>query len=246
MKRIRLRRLILSFGVLGVLTAGATSLTPAVETVDFGVINETDGKKTVRFYVINDSAEAIGIQKVRPSCGCTGVDFRRTPVAPGDSAWIDLTYNPFRRPGTFEKNVKIYTDSDAEPLKVEIKGQVLASEETIGNMFPVDAGALHLSESTVMPARPLNTEPKILYIDVYNSGEREITPRLTTDSPTLESQSFPPTIPSGDRGLIGVYLYPAKESRTGALEYTIHLEEESGHLTPEVIPVDIKVLVTKE
>ena len=211
-----------------------------METVDFGVINEADGKKTVRFFLRNDGQAPAKISKVRPTCGCTAADFDRREAVPGDSLWVDLTYNPFRRPGHFEKAVKIYTE-EGEPIRVPVNGLVKASEATLANMFPVDAGSLHLSEKTLIPARALTVEIKTLFIDVYNSSDHPVRPAFKSESPAVETQSFPEEIPPHDKGTVGVYLIPSKETRKGDLEYTLLLEESDA---PPVLPTEIRILLT--
>lgn len=223
-------------------TAAFGQLRPTAEVVDFGAIYEKDGEKTVRFYVVNTGDSAVSIRRVRPSCGCTAADFDRLAVAPGDSAWIDLTYNPFRRPGRFEKNVRVYSsEADGEALRIPITGTVFASEETIANMFPVDAGALHLSERTLMPARPLGVENKTLYLDVYNSSDRPVKPVLRSDTEAVETECYPEIIPPGDTGTFGIYLKPSKESRRGPLEYILTLDGESDQ---GVAPTEVFVKLT--
>lgn len=244
------------FGILmaAVSTTAFGRLRPAVPTVDFGVIPEKEGEKTVRFYVVNDGATPESIRKVRPTCGCTGADFERKEIAPGDSAWVELTYNPYRRPGRFEKAVRIYPsksesetrdDDEGGMLRVPITGVVLASDETLASMYPVDAGGLCLSERTLMPAQPLRGEDKTLFLDVYNRSDRPLRPVLRSDTPAVETQSFPEELPPGEKGLIGIYLLPRKETRKGEIEYRLLLEGADGDGSG-ITPTEIKVLVSNQ
>lgn len=196
------------------------------ETADFGMIKETDGPKTIRIYVKNSGTEPTAIKRVRPTCGCTAATFMQEEFAPGSSAWIDLTYDPSRRPGHFEKGVKVFP-VDGEMIRIPISGTVLASPQTIAAMYPVDAGLLHLSEKTLMTLSPLGKEERTLYIDVYNSGDTPVWFALDADSDAVTTQDFGMPIGSGEKGLIGVYINPAKETRTGKLEYTLQLYTSS-------------------
>ena len=232
-------------GFTGVITAFA-GISYTAGTVDFGNIIEEDGLKTVRIYVRNDSTTPSALLKVRPSCGCTAADFMKEEFAPGDSAWIDLTYNPYRRPGSFEKTVRVYP-VEGDMIRIPITGVVFASPETIENMFPVEAGLLHLSEKTLMPVRPLSIESKNLYVDVYNSGNETVYPRIICDSEAVEAQCFPAVIPPGEKGMIGVYLNPLKESRTGNIEYTLRLYTSLSPDAEETSsPFELKVVTNKE
>ena len=229
----------------------AAQLVPTVNTVDFGEIRETEGPKSVRFFVRNDSADSISILKVRPTCGCTAADFYKDPIAPGDSAWVELTYNPSRRPGKFEKGVKVYP-TNGEMFRVPITGIVIASEETASGMFPVEAGLLRLSEKTLMSPKPLTTDQETLYIDAYNSNDFLVAANLMVGSEALETFVVPPIVPPGERATLVINLNPLKEPRSGQIEYTLQLftsplveGETPASDTLRSDPTDIKIFITK-
>ena len=227
----------------------ADVLSSTKPVVDFGLLNEVDGPKTVRFYVKNVSERPTALLKVRPTCGCTAADFDKEEFAPGDSAWIDLTYDPTRRPGRFEKGVRIYP-TEGNMIRVNISGVVLASPETIEMMYPVDAGLLHLSEQTLMTLYPLDVDERILYLDVYNAGEHPVWVRLLSDYDAISTQPFPSPVIPGEKGMIGIYLDPLKEPRTGSLDYRLPLlmtEDGSSALdTPgECRQFEIRLLSNK-
>lgn len=216
--------------MLGFLAAKA-GIVSASDTIDFGVMREVDGKKTVRSYVINKGDTAVSLLKVTATCGCTAVRYQKEPVAPGDSAWIELTYNPFRRPGHFEKGIKIFP-AGGEMIRVPISGTVFASEATIANMFPADGGLLHLSTDTVVPPSPI-TSKRNLYVDVYNSGDSAVYPAMESDSEAVTFRFYPEVIPPGEKGTIGLYVDPQKETRTGSLEYSLRLYTSTSPVSSE-------------
>lgn len=242
---MRRRILLLLFVVTLGLAAAKAELAAATDTVYFGFIREADGPKTLRTYVVNTGPDSVSLLKVRPSCGCTAASFQQDPVAPGDSAWIELTYNPYRRPGSFEKSVKVYP-SEGEMIRLPISGTVIASPETIGGMFPSDGGLLHLSESTLMTLRPLSTGEKTLYTDYYNSGSQPVYMRLECNSEAVTAEAFPPSAAPGDKGMIGFYINPSRESREGKIEYTILLYTAlSPDFSDAEAPVEIKIFTEK-
>lgn len=216
----------------------AAPLAATVDTVRFGAIREADGPKSVRMYVRNVSDTPTSILKVRPTCGCTAADFDKEEIQPGDSARIELTYDPARRPGRFEKGVRIYP-VEGDMIRVPIEGVVFASPSTIESMFPADAGGgLHLSESTLMTLKPLDDAERTLWIDTYNGGESTVTVKLESSDAAMTAASFPEELPPGERGLIGVYIHPLKERRQGAIEYTL-LINSGGE------PYPVKILTEK-
>lgn len=218
MKRIAAGLIFLIAGASG----ASAQIVSNADTVRFGTFREADGPVSKRVYVTNTSPRTLSILKVRPTCGCTAADFQKDPVAPGDSAWIDLSYNPYRRPGHFEKGVKVYP-SEGEMIRIPITGTVIASDETIAHMYPSQAGLLNISEKEFMPLVPVDNDNKTIYADIYNSTSSPVWTIVDTGTPAVETETFPSPVPPGEKGLIGIYLRPEKEQRTGPIEYTLLL-----------------------
>ena len=97
------------------------------EVHDFGLISEDDGKVSCTFRLVNVGDTALIITSVRTSCGCTASEFDRAPIAVGDTSSVTVTYNPARRPGSFSKEIHVFTNAKPIDLAVnakEIKGGV--------------------------------------------------------------------------------------------------------------------------
>ena len=52
-------------------------------------------------------------------------DFTKEPVAPAGTGSIDVTFDPEGRPGTFRKEVKVYTNAGKASIKLIIEGIVV-------------------------------------------------------------------------------------------------------------------------
>lgn len=217
-------------------------LRAAADTIRFGLIAETDGPASQRAYVVNDGKKPLRLERVSPTCGCTAVSFMKEEILPGDSAWIDLTYNPYRRPGHFEKAVKVYP-SEGEMIRLPIEGTVKASPETLDNMYPATVGRLRTSETLLMPAGVLAQKERTVYIDVYNAGDQDATVSITEDYPAIEWQSFPAVIPPYNKGIVGIYINPAKEERRGDLEYEMLINDGEGDGSAELNSLPVKILI---
>ena len=65
------------------------------------------------------------------TCGCTVADVPTTPVLPGDTGIIKVTYNTTGRPGPFEKIILLHATAKDEPLRnqdeflLKIRGVVM-------------------------------------------------------------------------------------------------------------------------
>jgi Protein of unknown function (DUF1573). len=91
---------------------------------DFGTISEDGGEVTTVFTLRNNMEEAILINGVHASCGCTTPTWTKEPIEPGKTGEIVVSYNPKGRPGSFHKGVTIITTGEPLRLDVYIKGNV--------------------------------------------------------------------------------------------------------------------------
>jgi len=101
------------------------------EVLDYGNV-KFDANGVREFKVKNVGKSPLTISNVQGQCGCTSTTidgkpgWPQEPILPGKTASIKVKYDT-KRPGPFEKNVTI-TSNSKEPSKlVKIKGVVDAS-----------------------------------------------------------------------------------------------------------------------
>lgn len=106
-------------------------------TYDFGRIKEEGGKVTGKFIFTNVGNEPLELTNVRPGCGCTAANYSKGAIAPGEQGYIEATYNPYNRPGAFNKNIRVTTNEPrflendkATPHMIFIKGEVIKRPPT--------------------------------------------------------------------------------------------------------------------
>jgi len=94
---------------------------------DYGQIPvDSDGSWTFSFKNIGENA--IIINRVRSTCGCTVPAWPKEPIEPGSSSEITVKYNTATS-GTFLKSLFVYSTAANSPVKLQIKGKVVAKEE---------------------------------------------------------------------------------------------------------------------
>jgi len=94
------------------------------EKHDFGKIPQGTPVTTV-FTFTNVGQDPLIITDVRPTCGCTIADFTKTPVKPGDSGSIKITYNAaFAAP--FTKTIVVTSNASTPVKNLIIVGEVVA------------------------------------------------------------------------------------------------------------------------
>ncbi len=101
------------------------------EVLDYGTV-KFDGNGVREFKVKNIGKSPLTITNVQGQCGCTSTTidgkpgWPQEPILPGKSAVIRVKYDT-KRPGPFEKNVTVTSNSKLPSVVVKIKGVVEAA-----------------------------------------------------------------------------------------------------------------------
>ncbi len=112
---------------------------------DFGTIKEKDGKVSHTFTFTNTSILPVVISDVNSWCGCTTAEYTKTPILPGKTAKVTVTFNPQSRPGKFSKEVVLNLDGNKGFTRVWIKGNVIPYRHPVGEDYPYAFGeGLHM------------------------------------------------------------------------------------------------------
>jgi hypothetical protein len=89
---------------------------------DFGDL-KLNVPATVDFRFKNTSEEAIIIDNVRSTCGCTASEWEEEAIAPGEEGLIKIEYDA-RKPGFFYKKITVFFSNQRKPEKLSISGFV--------------------------------------------------------------------------------------------------------------------------
>ncbi len=120
-----------TLGILMVFIAlvGFTSMTLAIgefkfekETHDFGTIPQNQ-PASYDFKFLNNGDAPIIISEVKPSCGCSVAEFTKTPIKPGESGTITVTYNAAAK-GPFTKQFTVKSNTKTPVKTLAVKGNV--------------------------------------------------------------------------------------------------------------------------
>lgn len=95
------------------------------EIHDFGKVEEGARAVSTEFVFKNTGTAPLLIQRVQASCGCTTPEYTNEPILPGKTGTIKVTYSTVGRPGTFNKEVTIFTNVPDAIYKVFVKGEVI-------------------------------------------------------------------------------------------------------------------------
>jgi hypothetical protein len=99
-------------------SAGIVSAQPGdnYATWDFGRIRASDGAVKHVFPLKNDSAAELNIEGTNASCGCTVSQVDRDVIRPGDTANLEVVFDPKGYSGKVIQYVYVNTDSKDTPV----------------------------------------------------------------------------------------------------------------------------------
>ena len=98
--------------------------------VDYGTIEQgSDPLRKVEF--TNTGTEPLIISNARGSCGCTVPTWPKEPIAPGESADIEIRYDT-KRLGGINKTVKLTTNDETGTYVLRVIGKINPKAEQEG------------------------------------------------------------------------------------------------------------------
>lgn len=162
---------------------------------DFGVFHEKDGKVRCQMRVTNTGSAPLLIVKAQAGCGCTGIDYPKAPIMPGDTATVSLSYNPSGRPGQFTKQVIIFTNTDIKRTILEITGNVIPTDATLDKQYPIKAGNLRISQRDIPFGELVKGKGSTQYLSAYNASTDTLLVSVTGAKQHIRPAVVPDTVP---------------------------------------------------
>ena len=235
---------------------------PAIQfdktTYDFGNIKEEGGKTTGKFEFTNTGNQDLLITSVKPGCGCTAADYTKTPVPPGGRGFINATYDPYNRPGGFNKSIKVTTnepkfndDANAAPYMIYIKGNVEKRAPTVFETagYKNGTGNVRIKEN-MLKLELLNTENKTFTIQVMNFLETEASFEAI-NLPNYISTTPVKLMPGEEKEIVFIY-DASKRGEIGAYRDNIQIQTDDAVepkltlIVESIIKEDFSKLTTKQ
>lgn len=230
-------------------------------TYDFGKIKEEGGKVTGKFIFTNVGNEPLELTNVRPGCGCTAANYTKGAIAPGEKGYIEATYNPYNRPGAFNKNIRVTTNEPkflendkATPHMIFIKGEVIKRPPTEFELagYTKTSGMLRIKEPDVAH-NMLNTESVNDTFYVRNFWTKPISIKLDKAGEYVNevNRNFGSELNPGQEGYIVLKYDAAKRDafgqqkdmvtfttndsleQTKRVHYAINIKEDFSKMTPK-------------
>ncbi|MFO8088133.1 MAG: DUF1573 domain-containing protein [Bacteroidales bacterium] len=117
--------LLASFTVIGqnrAETPSGPSIQFEQEVYDYGTIKQYSDA-TCQFEFKNAGKQPLVITKVVTSCGCTVPDYPKSPIMPGETSQLQVTYDSSKL-GKINNQIVVRTNAEEGTVILKIKGKV--------------------------------------------------------------------------------------------------------------------------
>lgn len=190
---------------------------------DFGQFKEENGKVSTIFNFTNTGKDTLLITNAKPSCGCITTDWTKTPVLPGQKGIVRVFYDPYRRPGKFEKSVWVFSNASTPEITLSIKGDVIPKVKTLIDSFPVKNGNIMMAANGFYLRNITNNEIKKDSLLLYNPSNKPLSLSFKDLPSFISCYAKPTTLGPKQRGKIYIAYNAPLKNEYGVVIDTILL-----------------------
>lgn len=221
------------------------------KTFDFGQITEDGGNVSHVFEFTNTGTTPLVIQRVNASCGCTTPEWTKTPIEPGKKGNVTATYNPMGRPGAFNKQIYVYSNSTEEMVTLIIKGDVKPKSSSAqsapqANNYPIQIDALKLNSKVVQMSNVDSKSTQTRTIAMLNSSPSNLTVTLPELPAYLSANITPKTLKPNEQGAITFTFDGTKASEWGPVDDKLTLTLNGKKITGDANKITVFANVTED
>jgi hypothetical protein len=200
--------------ILVALAAAAPKMNVPVDVIDFGYAPQKSAV-TCRFWIFSTGADTLKITDVKPGCGCTKAPLEKNLIAPGDSTFVDITFNTGQYKGKVTKTVNISAADSVQAQRVTILANVLVS--------PDSATVLRI-EPSILELGGTQKKHEISF-DIENKTGSEIIPKMVSSPGSDFEIKLPKKIKAGQKGEAKVKLLAETIPPGYARSFTIAIDD---------------------
>ena len=129
MKKVIAISFMFIFAVTTIMAQSAAEIKFDKLTHNFGTFSESTPVQKCTFTFTNTGNAPLVINQAVASCGCTVPEYTKSPVAPGQTGKITITYNGKGKfPGHFKKSITIRTNAATSMVRLYVEGDMLEAK----------------------------------------------------------------------------------------------------------------------
>ncbi|MBE6287733.1 MAG: DUF1573 domain-containing protein [Mediterranea massiliensis] len=201
-----------------------------IETYDFGQI-EWKHPVTAQYTITNTGDKPLVLSEVIPDCACSVAHWTQTPIAPGTTGTVHVTFDA-EALGYFQKSVAIISNAQTI-VYLHFKGQVVREIKDFTRTHPFQIGDIRIDRTTIeFPDTPQGTNPQ-LHIGVANLSGRPYEPVLMHLPAYVEMEVKPNILQQGEKGTITLTLCTERLNDIGLTEAQVYLSRFAGDKVSE-------------
>ena len=197
------------------------------------------------FTLKNTSTKPLTIIDVEPDCGCTTVSWTQTPIAPGKTGTIHVSYDAHQL-GHFSKGIAVYTNAEEEPSYLTISGKVVNAISQPDVSYAHTISGINLDTDILEFDEVQRGSEPFRAIEIYNPTRHNITPTLMHLPKYLTATYAPATVYPGQKGKILVTLNSRLVPTMGLSQSTIYLSTKPGERIGKHNAIDVAVTLLPE
>ena len=157
-----------------------------VQTIDFGYAPQKS-QVTSRFWIYSTGTDTLKISDVKPGCGCTKAPLEKKILPPGDSTFVDITFNTGSYRGRITKTVNITAENGVPAQIVHILSNIQTDDDSTKTLV-ISPSALDVAGA------PKNRE---VNFKIENKTSGEIKPQLDSFQEGMIEIKLPKSIKPG-------------------------------------------------
>ena len=149
---------------------------PSAISIDLGKV-EWKKPTQIKYTITNSGNAPLVLSDVEPDCSCTVADWTQSPIAPGESGQINLTFEA-ETLGHFQKSVAVWTNSEPHIAYLSFKGQVLPEVKDYTASHPYQIGDIRLDTISIdFPEVHIGERP-VFHMSMANMSQENWEPVL--------------------------------------------------------------------
>lgn len=158
---------------------------------DFGTV--VTGEQVSQIYTFkNTGDEPLILTNAKGSCGCTVPRWPREPIAPGETASIEVSFNSENKRGKRNQKVTITSNTNPAQTFLYLKGTVVVEEATLKvevseNLSELEQEAIDIQKQDCVAVYP-NPTADILKLELAESIGKSATVRIFSDRGQLMAE----------------------------------------------------------
>ena len=189
----------------------------------FGNIPEKEGQVEYKFTYTNKGTAPLVINEIRTGCDCTSCEWKKEPIAPGQSGTITAIFDPEGLPGKFIKSIAVFANTTPSVHTLTVRGYVIPQKSGPFDNYPIKMGHLRLDNDN-LDIQILNRgEAYKKEIAIINSSKESLDIEATIATEGIDTEVFPKQLAPMESGKLTISWKTNNKTPLGPVDDQINI-----------------------